>query len=105
MCSGAAPLEEQILAGACGLKLHEDWGTTPAAIDRCLSVADRYDVQVAIHTDTINEAGYVGDTIAAIVEKYTRVPMAVLQKTIPPYNDPAMQINVRAIRREWAKGK
>jgi urease subunit alpha len=64
--SGAAPLEEQIAAGACGLKLHEDWGTTPAAIDTCLAVADRYDVQVAIHTDTINEAGYVDDTIAAI---------------------------------------
>jgi urease alpha subunit len=64
--SGAEPLEEQIAAGACGLKLHEDWGTTPAAIDNCLAVADRYDVQVAIHTDTINEAGYVDDTIAAI---------------------------------------
>ena len=64
--SGAAPLEEQIAAGACGLKLHEDWGSTPAAIDNCLAVADRYDVQVAIHTDTINEAGYVSDTIAAI---------------------------------------
>jgi urease subunit alpha len=60
------PLAEQIEAGACGLKLHEDWGTTPAAIDNCLAVADRYDVQVAIHTDTINEAGYVEDTIAAI---------------------------------------
>jgi len=64
--AGASPLEEQIAAGACGLKLHEDWGTTPAAIDNCLAVADRYDVQVAIHTDTINEAGYVDDTIAAI---------------------------------------
>jgi urease subunit alpha len=64
--SGAEPLEEQIASGACGLKLHEDWGTTPAAIDNCLAVADRYDVQVAIHTDTINEAGYVDDTIAAI---------------------------------------
>jgi urease subunit alpha len=64
--SGAAPLEEQIAAGACGLKLHEDWGSTPAAIDNCLAVADRYDVQVAIHTDTINEAGYVNDTIAAV---------------------------------------
>jgi urease subunit alpha len=61
-----APLAEQIEAGVCGLKLHEDWGTTPAAIDNCLAVADRYDVQVAIHTDTINEAGYVEDTIAAI---------------------------------------
>ena len=61
-----APLAEQIRAGACGLKLHEDWGTTPAAIDACLKVADQYDVQVAIHTDTINEAGFVEDTIAAI---------------------------------------
>ncbi len=61
-----APLIEQVRAGACGLKLHEDWGTTPAAIDTCLKVADQYDVQVAIHTDTINEAGFVEDTIAAI---------------------------------------
>lgn len=58
-------LVEQITAGAMGLKLHEDWGTTPAAIDTCLSVADEYDVQVAIHTDTLNEAGFVEDTIAA----------------------------------------
>jgi urease subunit alpha len=64
--SDVAPLEEQILAGACGLKLHEDWGTTPAAIDACLKAADKHDVQVAIHTDTINEAGFVEDTIAAI---------------------------------------
>jgi len=60
------PLAEQIIAGACGLKLHEDWGTTPAAIDACLRVADEFDVQVAIHTDTLNEAGFVDDTIAAI---------------------------------------
>jgi urease subunit alpha len=60
------PLAEQIKAGACGLKLHEDWGTTPAAIDACLSVADDYDVQVAIHTDTLNESGFVEDTIAAL---------------------------------------
>lgn len=60
------PLAEQLRAGACGLKLHEDWGTTPAAIDTCLQAADEYDVQVAIHTDTINEAGFVEDTIAAI---------------------------------------
>ncbi len=60
------PLEEQVRAGACGLKLHEDWGTTPAAIDSCLGVADQFDVQVAIHTDTINESGFVEDTIAAI---------------------------------------
>ncbi|WP_116811512.1 urease subunit alpha [Steroidobacter cummioxidans] len=59
------PLEEQIEAGVMGLKLHEDWGTTPAAIDNCLAVADRYDVQVAIHTDTLNESGFVEDTIAA----------------------------------------
>jgi urease subunit alpha len=64
--SSAPPLAEQIEAGACGLKLHEDWGTTPAAIDQCLKVADDYDVQVAIHTDTINEAGFVEDTIRAI---------------------------------------
>jgi urease subunit alpha len=59
------PLEEQLEAGACGLKLHEDWGTTPAAIDNCLSVAEKYDVQVAIHTDTLNESGFVADTLAA----------------------------------------
>ena len=64
--SGPEPLREQIRAGALGLKLHEDWGTTPAAIDRCLSVADEFDVQVAIHTDTLNETGFVEDTIAAI---------------------------------------
>ncbi len=58
-------LREQIRAGALGLKLHEDWGTTPAAIDQCLSVAEEFDVQVAIHTDTLNEAGFVEDTIAA----------------------------------------
>ena len=64
--SAREPLVEQVLAGACGLKLHEDWGTTPAAIDACLRVADEFDVQVAIHTDTLNEAGFVDDTIAAI---------------------------------------
>jgi len=58
-------LVEQVLAGAMGLKLHEDWGTTPATIDTCLSVADDYDIQVAIHTDTLNEAGFVENTIAA----------------------------------------
>ncbi|MEO8527389.1 MAG: urease subunit alpha, partial [Caldimonas sp.] len=58
-------LVEQVEAGACGLKLHEDWGTTPAAIDNCLSVADRLDVQVTIHTDTLNESGFVEDTVAA----------------------------------------
>ncbi len=58
-------LIEQITAGCMGLKLHEDWGTTPAAIDNCLTVADTYDVQVAIHTDTLNESGFVEDTLAA----------------------------------------
>ncbi|MBB99770.1 MAG: urease subunit alpha [Rhodobacteraceae bacterium] len=60
-----AALEEQVLAGACALKLHEDWGTTPAAIDCCLSVADAYDIQVMIHTDTLNESGFVENTTAA----------------------------------------
>jgi urease subunit alpha len=60
------PLAEQIAAGACGLKLHEDWGTTPAAIDACLTIADEFDVQAAIHTDTINEAGFLEATVAAI---------------------------------------
>jgi urease subunit alpha len=59
-------LEEQIRAGACGLKLHEDWGTTPKAIDTCLRVADAFDIQVAIHTDTLNESGFVDSTIAAV---------------------------------------
>ncbi|KAI0003135.1 urease [Xylariaceae sp. FL0662B] len=63
--SAPEALREQILAGACGLKLHEDWGTTPAAIDTCLSVCDELDVQCLIHTDTLNESGYVESTIAA----------------------------------------
>lgn len=60
------PLLEQVKAGACGLKLHEDWGTTPQAIDTCLSVADETDIQVAIHTDTLNESGFVEETLKAI---------------------------------------
>ncbi|HDZ08215.1 hypothetical protein LCGC14_0007310 [marine sediment metagenome] len=63
------PLIEQLLAGACGLKLHEDWGTTPASINNCLNVADYYDVQVAIHTDTLNESGFVDDTLAAFKDR------------------------------------
>ncbi len=63
--STPAGLVEQVEAGACALKLHEDWGTTPAAIDNCLSVADDHDVQVMIHSDTLNESGFVEDTIAA----------------------------------------
>ncbi len=61
-----AAIEEMVLGGACALKLHEDWGTTPAAIDCCLTVADEYDVQVMIHTDTLNESGFVEDTVSAI---------------------------------------
>ena len=63
------PLEEQVRAGAIGLKLHEDWGTTPAAIDNCLAVADRMDVQVAIHSDTLNEAGFLEHTLAAFKDR------------------------------------
>ena len=62
-------LQDQVEAGAMGLKLHEDWGTTPAAIDNCLAVAERYDVQVAIHTDTLNESGFVEDTLAAFKDR------------------------------------
>lgn len=65
-CSAEEPLIEQIKAGAMGLKIHEDWGATPAVIDHCLNVADEYDIQVAIHTDTLNEGGCVEDTIHAI---------------------------------------
>jgi urease subunit alpha len=64
-CATPEPLREQVNAGAIGLKLHEDWGTTPSAINTCLGVADELDVQVAIHTDTLNESGFVEDTIAA----------------------------------------
>ena len=64
-----AALEEQVRGGACALKLHEDWGTTPAAIDNCLSVADDLDVQVMIHTDTLNESGFVEHTVAAMKER------------------------------------
>lgn len=65
-CATLAPLEEQIEAGALGLKIHEDWGAVPAVIDASLQVADKYDVQVAIHTDTLNESGFLEDTITAI---------------------------------------
>jgi len=64
-----APLKEQVAAGAIGLKLHEDWGTTPAAIDNCLTVADEMDIQVAIHTDTLNESGFVETTLAAFKDR------------------------------------
>ena len=67
--STPSALEEQVKAGVCALKLHEDWGTTPAAIDTCLSVADDYDVQVLIHTDTLNESGFVENTVAAFKDR------------------------------------
>jgi urease subunit alpha len=67
--SRARPLEEQVEAGAVGLKLHEDWGSTPAAIDNCLSVAERMDVQVALHSDTLNEAGFLESTLAAFKDR------------------------------------
>jgi urease subunit alpha len=67
--SAARPLEEQIEAGAVGLKLHEDWGSTPAAIDSCLSVAERMDIQVALHSDTLNEAGFLESTLAAFKDR------------------------------------
>lgn len=67
--SSEEPLEEQIKAGAAGLKLHEDWGSTPDAIDHCLTVADKYDVQVSIHTDTLNEGGFVESTITSFKER------------------------------------
>ncbi len=68
-CSQPRPLQEQVAAGVVGLKLHEDWGTTPASIDTCLTVADAMDVQVAIHTDTLNESGFVESTLAAIGDR------------------------------------
>jgi len=68
-CATPEPLREQVNAGAIGLKLHEDWGTTPSAINTCLGVADELDVQVAIHTDTLNESGFVEDTIAAFKDR------------------------------------
>lgn len=84
--SQPAALEEMILGGACALKLHEDWGTTPAAIDCCLSVADEYDVQVMIHTDTLNESGFVESTIDAIAGRtihafHTEGPAVATRRT------------------------
>ena len=67
--SQARPLEEQVEAGAVGLKLHEDWGSTPAAIDNCLAVAERMDIQVALHSDTLNEAGFLESTLAAFKDR------------------------------------
>lgn len=110
--STTEPLVEQLRAGACGLKLHEDWGTTPAAIDTCLQVADAYDVQVAIHTDTINEAGFVEDTIAAIAGRTIHtyhtegaggghapdiIRIASLKNVLPSSTNPTMPFTVNTI--------
>ena len=79
-CSDEAPLIEQVKAGAMGLKIHEDWGATPAVINHCLNVADEFDVQVAIHTDTLNEGGCIEDTLAAI-RTTPREPAAATHRT------------------------
>lgn len=78
-------LNEQVEAGALGLKLHEDWGTTPAAIDNCLNVAEAHDVQVCIHTDTLNESGFVENTLAAFKGRtihtyHTEAPVAATHR-------------------------
>ncbi|MDF2985190.1 MAG: urease, alpha subunit [Eubacterium sp.] len=106
------PLIEQIEAGAIGLKLHEDWGTTPKAIDTCLSVADQYDVQVAIHTDTLNEAGFVEDTINAINGRTIHtfhtegaggghapdiIKIAAFQNVLPSSTNPTMPFTINTI--------
>jgi len=111
--SGEDGLREQIRAGAIGLKLHEDWGSTPAAIDACLRVADDLDVQVAIHTDTINEAGFVEDTIRAIdgrtIHTYHTegaggghapdiIKVAGLPNTLPSSTNPTRPLTVNTIQ-------
>jgi urease alpha subunit len=110
--SGAESLREQIRAGAIGLKLHEDWGSTPAAIDTCLRVADELDVQVAIHTDTINESGFVEDTIRAIdgrtIHTYHTegaggghapdiIKVAGLPNTLPSSTNPTRPLTVNTV--------
>nr|HET7858918.1 urease subunit alpha [Caldimonas sp.] len=108
----ADALDEQVEAGACGLKLHEDWGTTPAAIDNCLAVADRHDVQVTIHTDTLNESGFVEDTAAAfkgraIATFHTEgaggghapdiIKLAGLANVLPSSTNPTMPYTVNTV--------
>ncbi|MDO4244947.1 MAG: urease subunit alpha [Deinococcus sp.] len=110
--STRAPLAEQIRAGALGLKLHEDWGTTPAAIDAALSVADEYDVQVAIHTDTLNESGFVEDSIRAFAGRTIHtfhtegaggghapdiIKVAGLPNVLPSSTNPTMPFTVNTI--------
>lgn len=110
--STATPLIEQIQSGVMGLKLHEDWGTTPKAIDTCLSVADLYDIQVAIHTDTLNEAGFVEDTISAINGRTIHtfhtegaggghapdiIKIAAFQNVLPSSTNPTMPFTVNTL--------
>src|SRR5579871_2185824 len=110
--SGTDGLRQQVRAGAIGLKLHEDWGSTPAAIDACLRVADELDVQVAIHTDTINEAGFVEDTIRAIAGRTIHtyhtegaggghapdiIKVAGLPNTLPSSTNPTRPLTVNTI--------
>ncbi|MGQ3356514.1 MAG: urease subunit alpha [Phreatobacter sp.] len=105
-------LVEQIEAGACALKLHEDWGTTPAAIDNCLAVADDHDVQVMIHTDTLNESGFVDDTIAALKGRTIHafhtegaggghapdiIKVAMVENVLPSSTNPTMPYTVNTI--------
>jgi urease subunit alpha len=105
-------LAEQVEAGACALKLHEDWGTTPAAIDNCLSVADAMDVQVMIHTDTLNESGFVDDTIAALKGRTIHafhtegaggghapdiIKVAMIENVIPSSTNPTMPYTVNTL--------
>jgi urease subunit alpha len=111
--SGTDGLRQQVRAGAIGLKLHEDWGSTPAAIDACLRVADEMDVQVAIHTDTINEAGFVEDTIRAIAGRTIHtyhtegaggghapdiIKVAGLPNTLPSSTNPTRPLTVNTIQ-------
>jgi urease subunit alpha len=111
-CSAGKPLDEQILAGAMGLKIHEDWGSTPAVIDAALKCADRFDVQAAIHTDTLNEAGFVEDTIAAIAGRVIHtyhtegaggghapdiIRIASLSNILPSSTNPTMPFTVNTI--------
>lgn len=110
--SSSEPLAEQVRAGASGLKLHEDWGTTPAAIDTCLKIADEYDIQAAIHTDTINEAGFVEDTLAAIAGRTIHtyhtegaggghapdiIRIASFQHILPSSTNPTMPFTINTI--------
>jgi urease subunit alpha len=79
-----ASLDEQVLAGAAGFKLHEDWGSTPAAIDACLSAGERWGIQTAIHTDTLNEAGYLESTVAPFTPTTPKAPAAAMRPTSSP---------------------